>query len=182
MFWFLVPRQLPWSQFVFLLLGLVPRGHREFTKRCKAVDLFVKLFDLSPNLDKFFGIRWDVVSVPFTSFSSMTNSRSKLRGRGRIKHWILEILDFVWVFLHPKLYPLSLGTLGLDVVLPEVLIFPMLAGLARWSPSIPFFLTSFWVYKSKLHLYSVVSFNFNFSINYNNHVFWNIIRNVIHIK
>lgn len=146
MFWFLVPWQLPWSQFVFLLLGLVSCGHREFTKWCKAVDLFVKLFDLSPNLDKFFGIRRDVVSVPFTSFTSMTNSRSKLRGRGRIKDWILEVLDFMGVFLHPKLYPLSFGTLGLDIVLPEVLILPMLAGLTRRSPSIPFFLTSFRVY------------------------------------
>lgn len=170
MFWFLAPWQLPWSQFVFLFLGLVPRGHREFTEWRKAVDLLVKLFDLRPDLDKFFGIGRDIVSIPFTSFPSVTNGRSELRGRGRVEDWVLKILDFVWVFLHPKLDPLSLGTLGLNVVLPEVLILPMLARLARRSPSIPFFLTSFWVYKSELHLYSVVSLNFNFSINYNNHV------------
>lgn len=170
MFWFLAPWQLPWCQFVFLFLGLVPRGHREFTEWRKAVDLLVKLFDLRPDLDKFFGIGRDIVSVPFTSFPSVTNGRSELRGRGRVEDWVLKILDFVWVFLHPKLHPLSLGTLGLNVVLPEVLILPMLARLARRSPSIPFFLTSFWVYKSELHLYSVVSLNFNFSINYNNHV------------
>lgn len=137
---------LPGSQFIFLLLGLVPGGYWKFTQGSKAVDLFVQLFDLSSNLNQFFRVGGDIIPIPFPSFPAMTNGRTKLWSREWIKNRIFKILDFVRVFLHAELDSFALRTFWLDVVLPEELVFSDLTwSLPRWPASSPFFLASFWI-------------------------------------